>query len=153
MVSFCEKWLDVIVKVVCLLALFVQLGFNLQGFLQPKFPTTLVKDLALKDLDDQAVAVAGAGLGLEARKLINASIKQVPVDKGILKSLQKGGFADRYTNLHDYIRWRLVKFNDHGFENTEEFYEAVKSLKAGEPVSFTLVKQEVRLNLFALINN
>ncbi len=41
---------------------------------------------ALKDLDDQAVAVAGAGLGLEARKLINASIKQVPVDKGILKA-------------------------------------------------------------------
>ena len=41
---------------------------------------------ALKELDDEAVAVAGAGLGLEARKLINASIKQVPVDKGILKA-------------------------------------------------------------------
>ena len=52
MISYCEKWLDVIVKVVCLLALFVQLGFNLQGFFQPKFPTTLVKDLALKDLED-----------------------------------------------------------------------------------------------------
>ena len=42
---------------------------------------------ALRDLDQQAVAVAGAGLGLEARKLMGATRKQVPVDKGILKNM------------------------------------------------------------------
>ena len=47
----CEKWFDMLFKLFCLVAVIVQLGFNLQGFLQPKFPTTRVKDVALKDLD------------------------------------------------------------------------------------------------------
>ena len=38
-------------KLFCLVAVIVQLGFNLKAFLQPKFPTTRVKDVALKDLD------------------------------------------------------------------------------------------------------
>jgi len=41
---------------------------------------------ALRELDQNAVAVAAAGLGLEARKLLGATRLQVPVDKGILKN-------------------------------------------------------------------
>ena len=47
----CEKWFDLLVKLISVVAVIVQLAFNLQAFLRPKFPTTQMKDVALKDLD------------------------------------------------------------------------------------------------------
>ena len=51
MVGPCEKWVDMVVKLLCFAAVIVQLGFNLKSFLHPKLPTTQVKDVRLKDLD------------------------------------------------------------------------------------------------------
>ena len=51
MLGLCEKWVDMVVKLLCVAAVIVQLGFNLKGFLHPKLPTTQVHDVALKDLD------------------------------------------------------------------------------------------------------
>ena len=54
---------------------------------------------ALLDLEEDALAVAAAGLGLEARKLLGATRTQVPVDKGILKNsgTVDGPFLDEGT--------------------------------------------------------
>ena len=62
----------------------------------------------------------------------------ISVDGHTLVKVKKGGWADRHTDLGNYIGYQIVKINSMDTDNFDELVEAKRSLIVGQEVVFTV---------------